>query len=149
MDHEFSTSALAEEQVGWDWFALHLSDGSELMVYTIRRQDGGIDSYSSGTYITSNGTAQPLTFDDFEVEINKTWRSSHSGSVYPAGWILRVPAVDLELFITPKVADQELNLSFVYWEGAVVVNVSQHDSELQGDGYVELTGYAHTMQGQF
>ncbi len=30
MDHEFSTSALGPEQVGWDWFSLQLDDGTEL-----------------------------------------------------------------------------------------------------------------------
>ena len=51
MDHEFSTSALAPNQVGWDWFALQLNDGSELMVFQIRRSDGTIDPFSSGTII--------------------------------------------------------------------------------------------------
>ena len=27
MDHEWSTSALGEDQVGWDWFSLQLDDG--------------------------------------------------------------------------------------------------------------------------
>lgn len=149
MDHEFSTSALAEEQVGWDWFALHLSDGSELMVYTIRRQDGSLDPYSSGTYITPDGAVQTLTFGDFEIEVNRTWRSPNSGGVYPGSWTVRVPAANLELFINPLVADQELDLSFTYWEGSVEVAGTHEGSELTGHGYVELTGYAHTMQGQF
>ena len=32
-DHEWSTSSLQEDQVGWDWFAVQLSDDSELMLY--------------------------------------------------------------------------------------------------------------------
>ncbi len=30
MDHEFSTSALGKDQVGWDWFSLQLDDGSRI-----------------------------------------------------------------------------------------------------------------------
>jgi hypothetical protein len=30
LDREWSTSALADDQVGWDWFALQFSDGSDL-----------------------------------------------------------------------------------------------------------------------
>jgi predicted secreted hydrolase len=149
MDHEFSTSALTDEQIGWDWFALHLSDGSELMVYTIRRQDGELDPFSSGTYIAPDGKVQALTADDFEIEINDTWRSPHSGGVYPAGWVLRVPLADLNLIVSPYVSDQELNASFTYWEGAVAVTGNRAGSKLTGNGYVELTGYAHSMQGQF
>ena len=47
MDHEFSTSALSEGQVGWDWFALQLDDNTEIMLFQIRRDDGSIDSFSS------------------------------------------------------------------------------------------------------
>ena len=137
------------EQVGWDWFALHLSDGSELMVYTLRRQDGSLDPYSSGTYITPDGVEFSLNSGDFEIEVDDTWRSPHSDGVYPASWTLNVPAVDLELIIKPHVANQELTLSFIYWEGAVHVNGTRDGSDLAGHGYVELTGYAHSMQNQF
>ena len=40
LDREWSTSALEEGQVGWDWFALQLSDGRDLMVYRLRQADG-------------------------------------------------------------------------------------------------------------
>ena len=30
MDHEFSTSVLSEDQVGWDWFSIQMEDGSEV-----------------------------------------------------------------------------------------------------------------------
>ena len=49
MDHEFSTSALSQGQVGWDWFSIQLDDGRELMVYTIRRADGSVNAYPKGT----------------------------------------------------------------------------------------------------
>ena len=31
MDHEFGTSALSEDAVGWDWFAVTLDNGVVLM----------------------------------------------------------------------------------------------------------------------
>jgi ABC-type lipoprotein export system ATPase subunit len=43
---------------------------------------------------------------------------------------------------TPLMADQELNLSFRYWEGAVRVSGTRAGSQVTGVGYVELTGYA-------
>jgi predicted secreted hydrolase len=33
LDREWSSSALSADQAGWDWFALQLDDGSELMLY--------------------------------------------------------------------------------------------------------------------
>src|SRR5204863_2426117 len=49
MDREWSTSALAPGVQGWDWFALQLDDGRELMFYLLRRRDGGVDPFSAGT----------------------------------------------------------------------------------------------------
>ena len=46
-------------------------------------------------------------------------------------------------------ADQELNVSFVYWEGAVRGQGVRQGRPVTGYGYVEMTGYAHSMQGQF
>ena len=37
--------------------------------------------------------------------------------------------------------DQELNLSFRYWEGAVSVQGTSGGNAVAGHGYVELTGY--------
>jgi predicted secreted hydrolase/threonine/homoserine/homoserine lactone efflux protein len=149
MDHEFSTSALAPDQVGWDWFALQLDDGSELMMFQIRKADGSIDPYTSGTLITPDGTARHLSRADFEIAVQATWRSPNSGATYPARWTVSVPAVELTLAIAPYLADQELNVSYAYWEGAVRITGEQVGSAVSGSGYVEMTGYAGSMQGQF
>ncbi len=149
MDHEFSTSALAADQVGWDWFALQLDDGSELMVYTIRKAGGSLDTYSRGTFIAPDGSVEPLDLSQFSVEQQGQWRSPHSGADYPAGWTVRVPSEDLELHIRPLIPDQELSVSFTYWEGAVQIEGRGAGQAVRGSGYVELTGYAGSMQGQF
>ncbi len=149
MDHEFSTSALGEGQVGWDWFALQLSDGSELMLFSLRHADDPQKTVYSGTLIRPDGSTKVLGREDFSLEATDTWRSPHSGAEYPAGWSVRLPEEGVELRIEPKMADQELRLSFVYWEGAVRVSGSRDGQPLSGQGYVELTGYASSMQGQF
>jgi predicted secreted hydrolase len=149
MDHEFSTLALSEGQVGWDWFALQLNDGSELMVYTIQQEDGSIDPYSRGTLILPDGSSRHYQQTDFSIEVTNTWRSPHSGAVYPAGWIITVPTENIRLEVKPLLADQELNLSYVYWEGAVEITGERSGQQVSGRGYVELTGYSQSMQGQF
>ncbi|MGH8538715.1 MAG: lipocalin family protein [Gammaproteobacteria bacterium] len=40
MDREWSTSALGDDQVGWDWYSLELSDQREIMFYRLRKRDG-------------------------------------------------------------------------------------------------------------
>jgi predicted secreted hydrolase len=149
MDHEFSTSALGPEQVGWDWFSLQLDDGSELMAFQLRRADGQPDGFSSGSVVAPDGSSRTLGPGDFTITPTGEWRSPHTGGVYPAGWRIKVPSAGLDVNVTPVLADQENRLSFTYWEGAVDVAGTSNGQPVTGRGYVELTGYAGTMQGQF
>lgn len=149
MDHEYSTSALEAGQVGWDWFSIQLDDNTEWMFYTIRRKDGSIDRFSKGTVIYPDGTTQALGVDDFSIEATHTWRSPHSGGEYPARWLVQIPSEGLALTITPKIPDQELNVSVIYWEGAVSVTGVRNGTEVRGSGYVELTGYAQSLENTF
>jgi predicted secreted hydrolase len=149
MDHEWSTSSLTDDQLGWDWFSIQLNDGSELMVFQLRQEDGGIDPFSSGTFVAPDGGTRHLGRDDFEIRVDDNWRSPHTGATYPAGWTVTVPAVDLMLEIEPQLADQELTVSYAYWEGAVRVEGERAGQAVGGNGYVEMTGYAGSMQGQF
>ena len=43
--------------------------------------------------------------------------------------------------ITPLLADQEMDVSFVYWEGAIDVTGMMRGETVTGRGYAELTGY--------
>jgi len=140
-DHEWSTSALEADQAGWDWFSVQLSDGTELMLYRIRdRHDPSRDNIQ-GTWIGADGSNLPLDRDAIVVDTNEYWDSPHSGARYPAGWTLRWPARELSLELEPLIADQEMNLSFRYWEGAVRAQGSIGTRPVRGRGYVELTGY--------
>jgi predicted secreted hydrolase len=141
MDREWSTSSLGKDQVGWDWFSLQLSDGWDVMLYRLRRKDGTADPASSGTLIGPSGETRPLSLADFTIEDIGEWRSPRSGARYPERWRLRIPSEDLDLEVRPLLADQELDVSFRYWEGAVGLQGTRHGRPVQGRGYVELTGY--------
>ncbi len=149
MDHEYSTSALSAGQVGWDWFSVQLDDGSELMLFQIRRDDGSVDPFSSGTLILADSTVINLNRDAFEIAVEEQWRSPHSDAEYPAQWTITIPGHELTLSLKPYLADQELMVSYAYWEGAVRVNGSRSGQPVSGVGYVELTGYSRSMEGEF
>jgi predicted secreted hydrolase len=148
-DHEWSTSALGAVAVGWDWFSLQLDDGRELMYFQIRREDGSLEPVSGGTLVAADGTTRHLASSEVELEVLDTWRSPDSGGVYPARWRFTLPAEDLVLEIQPWLADQEMDVSFVYWEGAVRLTGESAGVPLTGLGFVELTGYVTTIAGQF
>ncbi len=163
MDHEFSTSVLSANQVGWDWFSLQLNVGvaqpgdsqqdavlpAELMLFQIRQADGSIDPFSSGTLVYPDGSTQTLKREDFTITVTGTWTSPETGAEYPAGWQISASEIGLELALTPAFADQELNLSYAYWEGAVLVEGTLLGETASGRGYVELTGYSGSMGGEF
>lgn len=145
MDHEWATSPLAPQQVGWDWFGLHLDDGTDVMWYQLRRADGTID-FAAGsitgpiqqTTRRSLSDMMLLTPGDAIVTVLDTWTSPDTGVTYPAAWRLQIPKAGIDIYIKPLVSQQELRLqNTTYWEGAVEISGSG-----TGRGYAELTGYA-------
>jgi len=147
-DHEWSTSALSPGAVGWDWFSLQLDNGGALMLFEIRRDDGAREAASAGSYIAPDGTVTPLALGDWTIEVTDTWTSPTSGGEYPAGWRIAVPSIGLELAGRPLLADQELNLSTVYWEGAVEFEGTLNGAPIGARGYIEMTGYGGSIAGR-
>jgi predicted secreted hydrolase len=121
---------------------LQLDDGSSLMFYAMRRTGGTRDPASAGTYVDSSGVERALRDEDVRLSVGKQWQSPRGG-VYPAEWRLQVPSLGLEMQLRPVLADQELDTTPRYWEGAVDVVGSRSGAALLGRGYVELTGYAN------
>jgi predicted secreted hydrolase len=80
-----------------------------------------------------------------KVTAKKRWKSAKSGASYPMGWTVEVPAFNVTLELSPVLEDQELvtrgSTGITYWEGAVDVEGSFGGTPVQGDGYVEMTGY--------
>ena len=148
-DHEYSTSALSADQVGWDWFAFQLDDGSELKLFDLRKADGSVDEFSAGSFIDLDGKITHLSNHDFEINPTNTWKSPTSGAVYPSGWKIRVPRLQIELEVTPYIKNQELIVSYTYWEGAVQIRGSVSSQPVSGNGFAELTGYAGSIAGEF
>jgi predicted secreted hydrolase len=140
LDREWCSGALGADQQGWDWFALQLDDGSALMFYALRTLAAKRDPHSAGTWLSPNGTTLPLTSDDVKIDATSEWTSPR-GTRYPARWHLRVPRLNLDVDIQPRMADQELNTSTRYWEGASVVTGTRDNNRIAGKAYVELVGY--------
>jgi len=146
MDHEFSTEVLEPDIIGWDWFSLQLSDETEIMVFLLRTEKGGLHAASSGTYIHADGTTRHLANSEIIVEVLDTWRSKQSKARYPARWRLQVVPLSVDVRIVSKLPDQEMrtidSTGVTYWEGSVSLQGTQNKQPLKGEGYVELTGYA-------
>jgi predicted secreted hydrolase len=150
MDHEFGSNQLGENQVGWDWFSIQLEDQSEIMLYLIRRSDGSLDPYSSGTVVDSNGASRHLRLKDFKVEALDHWKSPTSGAVYPIRWRVSIPSEEIALEIRPYFPEQELetrkSTRVTYWEGSAQASGTRRGKVVRGSSYVEMTGYAGKLK---
>lgn len=133
-DHQwgdFDASAL-----GWNWFALHLADDSDLMVYQLF--DGqGQPVMTAGTLSGPQGVV-PLAARDIELTPGARWTSPTTKIPYVVEWRLRVPSgvYEVKPFFPDGEFDARETTANVYWEGAVRVSGSG-----QGQGFLEMSGY--------
>ncbi|MGI0116901.1 lipocalin-like domain-containing protein [Zooshikella sp. RANM57] len=134
-DHEWSSSSLDTDQVGWNWFALQLNNNYELMLYQIRDKQGGI-RWADIALINENGVRLPIKKSDVMISTQQYWTSSKTGRRYPSLWRIKISRYAIDLAVKPTINDQEVRLALHYWEGSVMLSGSH-----KGKGYVELTGY--------
>ncbi len=145
LDREWSTSALSDGQVGWDWFALQLDDGWEVMVYQLRLDDGTPDPLSDGVLIDPNGRRVPLEWGgDVSVEPTGTWASPVDGGRVS----VRLEDPGAHAGLGP---DRGTCCTRSGVEGCLPVlgrgpcasrGSGEGGRDVAGRGYVELTGYA-------
>ena len=145
-DHEWGPGGLPAGVAGWDWFALQLADGSELMLYRMRMRNGDASPFSAGTWVPAGGAARPVPWKDVTIAPKSTWTSPRSRATYPAMWSVAVRSIGLDVTVTPLLADQELatakSTGVTYWEGACAVAGTRDGRPVGGRAYVEMTGYA-------
>ncbi|HXQ95577.1 MAG TPA: MMPL family transporter [Candidatus Acidoferrales bacterium] len=142
-DHQWG-DFIAVGAGGWDWFAVNLSDGTDLTLSLVRDTSGG-DSLVYGTLVHPDGTFVHLDSSMFTVQVTAHWTSPATDTIYPAAWTIDLPSQGLTVRLRPSIADQELDTrattGVVYWEGSQVVSASRNGQPLAGQAYAELTGY--------
>lgn len=148
LDREWSTSVLSAGQTGWDWFALQLRDGRDLMLFNLRRKDCGRDPFDHGVIVHPDGRSEHLPatrftltpIEEWSPELGDRWRpvAGCRAQHWPLAW--RVQLDDEQFVVRAAVSDQRMLTAVRYWEGLVRVLDAQGEREL-GRGYLELTGY--------
>jgi predicted secreted hydrolase len=147
MDHQWG-NFLTLVGGGWDWFSIQLNNKTEMMLYLIRDASGKTISSYIG-YIGPHAESLLLPAGVLKVTILDHWRSPVTSANYPSGWRLEIsdPQLHASLTLMPELKDQELvvnqSTGNSYWEGAVSIQGQSKGRAVEGEGYVELTGYAH------
>ena len=133
MDREWSSGLLGRQYEGWYWFAISLSDGRDLVVFSLRDRNTGFDDDRVALWIQTDGSTTPIRKDSWAMEPLRKWKQ------WPVEWKL---SIEQERFLVSALFDnQEMNTSIPYWEG--MVDVLERNTPV-GSGYMELTGYSPT-----
>jgi len=130
---EFSATVL-----NWNWFALQLDDGSDIMLFGIT-DFGGKEVFNGGTY-SRNG--QTIVFDKaaFDLREEGYWTSEKTKMTYPIDWTLdlRLPtetiSVNLNAVKRASEFDARNSTYSVYWEGPIAISGSH-----SGKGFLEVS----------
>ena len=145
-DHEWTSHLANSEAMGWDWFSLHLDDGSKLMAFRMHAMNENMKNskskhseiFTTASYIAENGTKE--TIDQANVSITptayETINAGESARSVPTAWRIQIPEKDIDLSIRPFKESQWNNSLFPYYEGRVEIKGSH-----SGSGFMELTGY--------
>ncbi len=137
MDHEFGSSILRNDQRGWDWFSLQLDDGTEVMVFHLRKKDNTFER-AFGTFVPRQGPAVDLGKERIVIMPRGTWTSPTTKAVYPSGWTVEIPGRNIRLEVTPAIEAQELasgsSTGIIYWEGAVNAQGLRDGKKVKGRG---------------
>jgi len=135
LDREWSSQFLQADQLGWDWFALHLEGGDKLMAFQLRSVDG--PPYTHAVHLRRDGgrrVAEPGAVSFAPLRFEEV-----AGRRLPLGWRLSWPAAGFDLEVDAPLDDQWMDVDFPYWEGRVTVR--GRDGATAGVGYLEMTGY--------
>lgn len=131
MDREWSSGLLGRQYEGWYWFSISLDDNRDLVVFSLRDRETGLDGDRVATWIFSDGSTAAVSNDLWSIEPLRKWKQ------WPVEWNL---SIENEQFLISALFDnQEMNTSIPYWEG--MVEILQGERPI-GSGYMELTGYS-------
>ena len=146
LDRAWGAVPISRGQQALDRFLVQLDDGRELAIFRLHRRGGGGTPIPTVLLINEDGEVREYGRREVELEPTRHWESPRDGTRYPLAWRLRLPAESLVLALEPLREAQELDMLLRYWAGSLTVSGEADGAPVQGVGYLELTGYADTVQ---
>ena len=140
LDHEWSSTMLADDAAGWDWIGMNLDDGSALTAFSIRSRSNSTPLHAYASLRTRGRSVQTFEPRDVHFSTRADWTSPRTRATWPVSREVRVG--DRTFTTQPLMDDQELDsrssTGAVYWEGASQL---LENGKTVGRGYLEMTGY--------
>ena len=153
-DHEWTSHLANSEALGWDWFSLHLNDGSKLMAFRMhantdseeKSKTQNAEVFTTASFISKDGMKEtikqdslsitPIGYEPIQVEIKVEGEQGSSVRFVPTAWRIQLPTKNIDVSVSAFKEKQWNNSLFPYYEGRVDVEGSH-----SGSGFMELTGY--------
>lgn len=145
LDHEWSEELLHPDAVGWDWIGMNLDDGSALMAFRLRRQDGST-LWDGGAFRSPQGMLYTFSPGETTFSPQRRWTSPLSQASYPVEWIVRTPAdfYTVKALLDNQELDSRASTGAIYWEG--LSDLFDSNGKRVGRGYLEMTGYSRRLR---
>jgi predicted secreted hydrolase len=144
LDRQWGRTWGIRRDIGWDWFGLHLTDDSDVIIYRLRNTATGATVQSLATREAPDGSQSTETPN--VVPDSATYTDPATHIAFPSGFVVTLPAEGLTLHVTPRFAAQVLPVltgGDAIWEGAVDIERQPAGGVpgAYGNGYMELVGY--------
>ena len=130
--------------MGWDWFGLHLDDGSAWLF--IAHRDARTGDILDTNIVFRDTYGKVRSSSNLHHQPTRSWESPRSAISYPVEWLIQAPDFNAEFTFSAYHDDQEIRIFGPIrsiWEGAGRVTGTLAGKKVKGWGRGELHGYGY------
>lgn len=138
IDRQFgSFNPLTQED--YEWFSIQLSNEMDINLWNIFSRSREVPPTSAYRIMSMyEDESTQLTTADFEIERLSFHYMPDSARCYAQQWRLTSPVNNLDLIITTRYHNSEVQLPFRFFEGSTTINGTVNGIEVTGKGFAEL-----------
>lgn len=130
--------------LGWDWFGINLSNGTDLIIL-VHRDMRSRQAHAASAFVFRDGK-KIETVEDVTTTATRHWLSPETMIDYPVAWNIEIPSISASLKFKPAADNQEIQVfGFIsaIWEGAGTVSGRVGKQCVSGNARLELQGYGY------
>ncbi len=123
----------------YEWFCIQLDNGMDLNIWNIFTEDNKIPvkpNYRIGSvYVNDSSSFTTYDFNIERLRYEYTWDSVRC---YSQKWNLLMDTFDIDLLISVRNSESEVELPFRFFAGSTVIKGTVNGLEVEGKGFAEL-----------
>lgn len=140
-EHSWGNLPLTTGQLVRNRLFAQLSNRTELILLQTRRKDGSGKPINNGLMILADSSTVALEQSELIIDPIRIWTSPETGIRYPIEWQVQIPDKSITINLNAWVDNRETNDFMVNWSGPTSVTGRFDAKQIQGFGYLQLSGY--------